>query len=132
MADLNKVRNGFEIALNVAMAYQQPVAPPIANSTPATVVDEIGYVKELMKALEKTENILWQRLSALQGGGHNTNSKGVPIPDAASGDVFTYRVTQQDRDALNQTKAKEYFTKLGILPEYMTVTVVDTKKVSRK
>lgn len=118
-------------AIDTILAYEG-APPPIGNLTPQAVVDDIGFLKDLQKAAEKTENILWQRLSSMQGGGHPVNSKGIPTPDAAEGDYYAYTVASQEREALNQGKAKAYFTEKGILEDYMSTTDVATKTVRRR
>ena len=137
---LDQAIAGYDKAISAISAwYNGP--PPIANTTPQAIVDEIGFLKELQSEAEKTENALWGRLSVLQGGGHNTNSKGVPTPEACDGDVFKYKPSTYDREAILQNAVKAYMaikhkcTECGApieVPNFMGVTEVATKKVERK
>lgn len=132
-------RSDFDKAIDTILAWDGKV-PPIANATPQSVLDEIGYLKEVQKAAEKVENILWGRLSTLQGGGHPTNSKGVPTPDPLEGDKFKYTLASSDREAVNQGMVKAFMEQTHACPScgtvlqtpnFMSVTSVYTKTVKR-
>jgi hypothetical protein len=126
-----KVRR-YDLATSIMLPYQAPELPLLGNTTPEALVDQIGYLKELQKDAEKVENILWQRLSALQGGGHPLNSQGIPTPDPCQGDIFSYTVGNQEREMLNQAKAKEILTEIGRLSECYGAIQVKTKFVREK
>lgn len=139
-----EVTNDLDMAVISILDYIYPKdgqVPPLGNLTPMALVDQIGFLKELQKDAEKTENILWQRLSSLQGGGHPTNSKGVPTPNACEGDKFAYVNRNNPRTAINQEAVKTYMESKHVcqacgveykVPNFFSTTDVFTKTVSRK
>lgn len=139
-AEQLKIEKALQHAEMLCIEYSGEIMPPIGNLTPGALVDQIGYLKEVQKVAEKVENILWHRMSSLQGGGHPTNSKGVPTPDPAQGEVFKYKYRSSDRTAVDQGKVKAFMEATHIcqscgveykVPNFMATTAVATKTVER-
>lgn len=130
----------YDKATGILIAYCDTI-PALGNTTPQDLIDQIGYLKELEKDTEKTTNILWGRLSSLQGGGHPVDSKGTPVPDPVLGEKFEYTMKPSDRIAIDQGAVKAYMDSPHVcdacgvsyqVPNFYTSTTSRTKTVKRR
>lgn len=119
---LTKTQVDRRKALDIVEEYDAAVVPAMGNRGQASFVDELGYVKELAKAVEKVVKILEVRVDSFSEGQKKS----------CEGDVFKQVVTNTERTALNQGEAKIKLEALGILDEYMDTTDVPTRSVKRK
>lgn len=110
----------LDIAGSLAIEYAAPEVPPLGNLTPEGLLEDFGRLNEARKALEKTEKIVRGRLEAMLQGRKELR-----------GDNFTYNCKMADRTALDQTAAKAYFEKEGILEDFMKTSSVETVTVKR-
>lgn len=114
------LRKALDLAADSAVAYAAPEVPKLGNLTPEGLLEELGYMNEARKALEKTEKVLKERYKSL-----SKNAK------TGRSDNFKQETADQERTALNQAAAKEYFEKEGILEDFMVTSSVSTMRISR-
>lgn len=107
--------------LDIAIAYFAKEIPSLGNMTAEGLVEHVGAMKELRKDIEKVEKILIERLKSLLNGRTELSS-----------DNYDMTLRTQERNALNQTAAKEYFQEQGILDQFMSTTEVETLNVRRR
>lgn len=102
----------YDRAAQVMVDYKAPEIPDLGNATPSALIDQIGDLKQVQKDAEKVENILWERLRAMQGGTYlflrATN--------------YDFKFESRPTVRLDQAKAKEVLEKLGRLEECMVET----------
>lgn len=113
-----RIQKHLDIASSCAIAYAAPEVPSLGNATPEGLVEEFGRVNAARKALEKVEGILKERIKAV-----SDNSRAI------RSDNFQYKREMRSRTALDQTAAKAYFEKEGMLEDFMVSTDVDTTTV---
>lgn len=125
-ADLSDNQRILQKALDQAsyscIAYAASEVPALENLTPEGLMDELGYLNEARKAMEKTEAIVKERLRSQLTPAQLKEFRGENF-------YLTTRVAE--RSALNQSAAKAYFTEHGILDQYMAITEVPTTTVKR-
>ena len=115
-----RIRKALDIATDVAITYAGPEVPPPGNLTCQGLVEELGYINEGKKQLEKLEKILKERLKSRPDFSKEIKS-----------DNFTMTLEDRTRCALNQTRAKEKLEELGVLPEFMDESIVPTMTFKR-
>lgn len=119
-----QLQKDMDVAFEIALSYAAPTIPALGNLTETGLVEELGRVNFARKALEKTEEILKERVKAISGG-----------KSAIQSDNFIYTRAESSRTALNQTAAKEKLVELGgqeALDACMATTDVMTTKLARK
>jgi hypothetical protein len=114
------IQKTLDIASQVVIQYSGAEVPDLGNLTPEGLLEEFGRLNEARKLLEKIEKTVRVRFESQIDGKKEMR-----------GDNYTYTKKSQERTALNQGAAKEYFEKAGILAEYMSTTEVDTVTVKR-
>lgn len=120
-ATQKQLANTIDKATSSVLAYAASVVPPLENLTKQGMLEELGYMNEARKAIEKTEKIIKERLkSRLDAGETEMRS-----------DNFQMTYENRERCALDQTKAKSYLEQAGILEEYMATTQVPTMTIKR-
>lgn len=122
--DLNdaqkRIRKSIDIATDTCIAYAAKEVPPLGNLTNEGIVEELGYLNEARKELEKAEKILKERLKSR-----------ISLGEEIKSDNFTMTYENRSRTALNQTAAKEKLEELGVLADYMTDSEVPTMTIKR-
>jgi len=113
-----KIQRAIDNATSTTLAYSAPEVPPLENLTVQGMVEELGYINEARKAIEKTEKTIKERLKSRLNGQTEVRS-----------DNFQMKLENRGRTALDQTRAKEYLDSQGILPEYMVTTEVPTMTI---
>jgi hypothetical protein len=109
----------YRKAVDSLLPWFRRETPKLSNATNQYFADEIGRLNEMRKDIEKVEKIL------------KTIYKTRKAPEIVRGDEFEVELSMRPRRALDQTRAKEYFEKLGILDEYMVESEVETLNVKR-
>lgn len=107
-------------ATDLAVPYFAKEIPPLGNLTAEGLIDHLGTIKDAIKDLEKVEGILKERLKPKLEGRKTLR-----------GDSHEMEMRSSERTALNQTKAKAYFEKEGILEDYMTTSAVEAMYIKR-
>ena len=98
--------------------YAAKEVPALGNLTPEGLLDELGWINELKKHVEKVEKILKERL------------KSQTAKKQLAGDVFKMDITASERTALDQGAAKALLESLGETPP-MKTSEVETMRISR-
>jgi hypothetical protein len=99
-----RVRSCIDKATSTVLAYTAKEVPPLGNLTLEGMVEELGYMNESRKALEKVEKIIKERIKSQLGDKTEVKT-----------DNFTMTYKAQDRTALDQTTAKEKLEAFGCL-----------------
>jgi hypothetical protein len=113
-----KMARTLDLAGMTIIAYSAPKVPPLGNLTPEGLLEDLGRVNAAKKAIEKVEKTLKERMKVLLAGKAELRS-----------DNFNLTYKGADKNALDQTAAKKYFEKQGILADYMKESVVMTMTV---
>lgn len=112
------IRRALSNAESTVLAYAAPTVPPLNNLTVEGMVEDLGYINQARKSLEKTEKILKERLKSQLGERREVRS-----------DNFTMKLEDRPRTALDQGKAKAYFEEQGTLADFMSTTAVSTMTI---
>jgi hypothetical protein len=115
-----RIRHTLDAATGTAMAYAAAEVPAYGNLTVTGLVEDLGYLNEARKDLEKVEKILKERLKS-----HPDFQ-----PELRS-DNFSMVLEDRTRTALDQGAAKTKLEELGILPDFMKESVVPTMTLKR-
>lgn len=110
-----RVKRVIDLATDTVVNYHAREVPPLGNLTVEGMVEDLGYLNEARKGIEKVEKILKERIKSQLDGKREVKS-----------DNFSYKLEARPRTALNQERAKAYFEEQGILADYMDTTSVDT------
>ena len=89
----------LDAALPVVMAYMSDEIPILDNHTDAMIVDEVGDLKKVKKAVENAEKAHVERLKVRMG-----------TKDSLKGDLYEAKFRGGGRRILNQGACKEFIT----------------------
>ena len=116
-----KIKRYMDICTDIVVAYAAPEVPALGNATPEGLLEELGRINRVKKEVEKVEKILKERISVVSDGAKKIDS-----------DNFIYTKSGQARVALDQTAAKAYFEKEGLLADFMKETEVETVRIKER
>ena len=96
--------------------------PNLSNATPGFLADELGRVREELKALKMLEGHYKEALVAAMDG-----ATGVTV----EGETFAAFMDTQERACLDTRKAKAYLASHGHLSQHMKTSTATMMRVVR-
>ena len=102
-------------AVDAVVAFHAPEIPKLSQgATCAAVIEELGPIKAFGKGLEKTENILKERMKALIPYKLDTKGKPTTVKEKeVRAENYKMEVRSSTRVALNQQAAKALLLELN-------------------